>query len=71
MDIYIGDLRPIELIIYNHQAIQFYAAHTITTLFVLFQYMTVVRVSLDLIESVNLWLDEGMPKMLELEHKES
>ena len=33
--------------------------------------MIVVRVSLDLIESVNLWMDEGMPKMLELEHKES
>ena len=35
--------------------------------------MTVVRVSLDLIESINLWLDEGMPKMpeLELEYKEN
>jgi hypothetical protein len=33
--------------------------------------MTVVRVSLDLIESINLWLDEGMPKMPELEHKEN
>ena len=35
--------------------------------------MTVVRVSLDLLESINLWLDEGMPKMLELEpeHKEN